>query len=41
MVRDEGCGFWDFNPISLPGDNGGLRAPRTLEKLIAAEQDGA
>lgn len=32
--------FWDLNPISLPGDNGGLRARRTLERLIAAEQGG-
>ena len=33
-----GRDFWDLNPISLPGDNGGLRARRTLQKLIAAEQ---
>ena len=33
--------FWELNPISLPGDNGGLRARRTLERLIAAEQTEA
>jgi vanillate O-demethylase monooxygenase subunit len=31
--------FWDLKPISLPGDNGGLRARRTLQKLIESERN--
>ena len=32
-----GKDFWELDPISLAGDNGGLRARRTLQRLMDAE----
>ncbi len=36
----DGEDFWDLSPLLLRGDNGAVRARRTLQKLIAAEQAG-
>ena len=33
-----GRDFWDLQPIHLTGDAGGVRARRTLARLIAEER---
>src|SRR5262249_42911082 len=43
IIRDAhrlmaGRDFWDLQPIHLTGDQGGVRARRTLARLIAAER---
>jgi phenylpropionate dioxygenase-like ring-hydroxylating dioxygenase large terminal subunit len=35
------AGFWSLKPIVLPGDAGGIRARRTLSRLIEQEQTDA
>ena len=44
LIRDAhrlmaGDDFWDLRPLVLEGDSAGIRARRTLRRLIAAEQD--
>jgi vanillate O-demethylase monooxygenase subunit len=35
-----GSGFWELNPILLPGDAASVRARRVLDQLIAQEKKG-
>jgi nitrite reductase/ring-hydroxylating ferredoxin subunit len=46
IIRDAhrlmaGRDFWDFNPVILSGDGGGVRARRMLERMIRREEESS